>query len=43
MIGYLCGPRLREKKLKDIAKGKRRKLRKMKREREANRGPKAVV
>ncbi len=43
VIGYLCGPRLREKKLKDIAKGKRRKLRKMKREREANRGPKAVV
>ena len=41
--GYLCGPRLRERKLKDIARGKRRKMRKMKREREANRAPKAEV
>lgn len=41
--GYLCGPRLRAKKLKDIARGKRRKMRKMKREREANRAPKAEV
>lgn len=41
--GYLCGPRLRARKLKDIARGKRRKMRKMKREREANRAPKAEV
>lgn len=41
--GYLCGPRLRQRKLKDIARGKRRKMRKMKREREANRAPKAEV
>ena len=41
--GYLCGPRLRARKLKDIARGKRRKMRKMKREREANRAPTAEV
>ena len=41
--GYLCGPRLRDKKLKDIARGKRRKMRKMRREREARRAPKAEV
>ena len=41
--GYLCGPRLRDKKLKDIARGKRREMRKMRREREAHRAPKAEV
>jgi len=42
-LGYANGPRLRERKLKEIALGKKRKLRKMRREREANRGPKAEV
>ena len=29
-IGYLCGPKLRDKKLKDIARGKKRKMRNLK-------------
>jgi len=41
-IGYMMGPRLREKKLKDMMKGKRRKMRKLK-VNQPPKKPKAVV
>ncbi len=40
--GYLCGPRLREKKLKDIVRGKRRKMKNLKVNKQPRR-PKAEV
>ncbi|MBO4298337.1 MAG: hypothetical protein J5998_06025 [Clostridia bacterium] len=43
-IGYMMGPRLRQKKLKDIALGKKRKMRNLKVNRQRKqRGPKAEV
>ncbi len=42
--GYMTGPRLRQKKLRDIALGKKRKMRNLKVHRDRKpRGPKAVV
>lgn len=42
-VGYMMGPRLREKKLKDIARGKRRKMRALKVNKKPPRPPKAEV
>ena len=43
-IGYMMGPRLRQKKLRDIALGKKRKMRNLKVNRQRKpRGPKAEV